>query len=75
MRVVTIKRLIRKSKKSETSTTRRSIRELARSFFAMENHLASAIEALLFALLLGAAAWPITAAAGAISELLQRVAS
>jgi hypothetical protein len=44
--------------------------EFARDFFAKENHLAVAIEALVFAALLALSAWPIIAAAGAISQLL-----
>ena len=75
MRVIRIKRVIRKAQKAETSISRWSIGKLAHNFFAGENHLASALEALLFALLLGAVAWPLVAAAGAIGELLQRAAS
>jgi hypothetical protein len=75
MRVITIKRTIRKASKAERSTTRQSIGELWRKFFATEHHFASALEAVLFAVLLGAVAWPIVAAAVAITEVLQRVAT
>jgi len=60
MRVIKIKRTI----------PRRSIRQFTRDFFATENHLEFAIEALAFGALLAISAWPIMAAAGAISELL-----
>ena len=39
-------------------------------FFASENHLHFAIEALVFGALLALCAWPIIAAAGAISQAL-----
>ena len=73
MSVIKIKRTVRKKNKS--STSHRSIRQFARDFFASENHWEFAIEALIFAALLGAAAWPIVAAAGAINHLLQTGAS
>ena len=69
MRIIRIKRVV--SREKPTSTYRRSIRRFARDFFAKENHLEFAIEALLFGALLAISAWPIVAAAGAINELLQ----
>jgi hypothetical protein len=69
MRLITIKRTVFKKDRAKTST-RRSIRQFARDFFATENHLEFAIEALIFGALLAISAWPIVAAAGAISELL-----
>jgi hypothetical protein len=75
MRVIKIKRTIRKAKKPKASTDRRDLREFARNFFATENHWEFAIEALIFAILLATAAWPIVAAAGAINGLLQTAAS
>lgn len=71
MSVITIKRTISKARATKESTSRRSFRELTRNFFASENHWAFAIEALLFGALLAICAWPIVAAAGAISGLLQ----
>jgi hypothetical protein len=71
MRVIKIKRTVFKEKRPQTSTSRRSIRQFARDFFATENHLEFAIEALLFGALLAISAWPIVAAAGAITGLLQ----
>ena len=75
MSVITIKRTISKARATKESTSRRSFRELTRNFFASENHWAFAIEALLFGALLAISAWPIVAAAGAISGLLQTGAS
>lgn len=65
MRVITISRVISRSK-----TTRRSIRQCARDFFARENHLEFAIEALVFGAVLVICAWPLAAAAGVIGNLL-----
>jgi hypothetical protein len=70
MRIITIKRKVFKREQAKTSTGRRSVRQFARDFFATENHLEFAIEALVFGALLAISAWPIVAAAGAISELL-----
>ncbi len=75
MSVITIKRNVFKRERAKTSSSRRSIRQFARDFFATENHLEFAIEALLFAVLLVISAGPIVAAASAISELLQTGAS
>jgi len=75
MRTITIKRTVFKRKRAKTSTSRRFIRQFAQDFFATENHLEFAIEALLFGALLAISAWPIVAAAGAISGLLQSGAS
>jgi hypothetical protein len=75
MSVITIKRTIAKARATKESTSRRSFRELTRNFFASENHWAFAMEALLFGALLAISAWPIVAAASAISELLQFEAS
>jgi hypothetical protein len=70
MRVITIKRNLFKRERTKTLTSRRSIRRFARDFFATENHLEFAIEALVFGALLAISAWPIVAAAGAIAGLL-----
>ena len=69
MRVITIKRNVSKEKRART-TRRRFVLEFARDFFAGENHLEFAIEALLFGTLLALSAWPIIVAAGAIDRLL-----
>jgi hypothetical protein len=69
MCIITIKRTVRKTK--ETGTTKgRFVLQFARDFFAGENHMQFAIEALLFGALLALCAWPIIAAAGAIGQVL-----
>jgi hypothetical protein len=65
MRVIQIQRTI-----SPKPTNRRSIRKFARDFFAKENHLEFAIEALAFGALLAISVWPIVAAADAINRFL-----
>jgi hypothetical protein len=70
MRVITIQRTVRKADPPQESTNGRSISEFARKFFASENHLEFALEALVFAVLLAVSAWPIIAAAGPIKDLL-----
>ncbi len=69
MRVVTIKRKVPKIKRARTARGR-FVLQFARDFFANENHLQFAIEALLFGALLAVCAWPIVAAASAISRVL-----
>jgi len=71
MRIITIKRNVFKRERAKTSTSRRSIRQFAQDFFATENRLEFAIEALIFGALLAISAWPIVTAAGAINVLLQ----
>jgi hypothetical protein len=66
MHVIKIQRSIRKRDKENRSTTR----HFSRDFFAKENHVEFAIEALLFGVLVAVSAWPIVVAAGAINELL-----
>jgi hypothetical protein len=67
MRVITIRRTVSKAKATAKG---RFILEFARHFFATENHLHAAIEALVFGALLALCAWPIVLAAGAIDRLL-----
>jgi hypothetical protein len=69
MRVITIKRNVSKGKRTRT-TRGRFVLEFARDFFAGENQLEFAVEALLFGALLALSAWPIIVAAGAIDRLL-----
>jgi hypothetical protein len=73
MRVIKIKRTVFRGKHTTTSS-RRSFLQFARDFFASENHLEFALEALLFAALLAISAWPMVAAAGAIQEFLRTAA-
>ena len=75
MRVIKIQRTVCKDENAKESTDVRHLREFARNFFANESHWEFAIEALIFAILLATAAWPIVAAAGAITGLLQGTAS
>jgi hypothetical protein len=69
MRIITIKRTVSKVKQPRTIRGR-LVLQFARDFFASENHLHFAIEALLFGALLALCAWPIIAAAGAIGQVL-----
>jgi hypothetical protein len=69
MRVITIKRTVPKIRRART-TKGRVVLQFARDFFASENHLQFAIEALLFGALLALCACPIIAAAVAISQVL-----
>jgi hypothetical protein len=69
MHVIRIKRTAFRGTQT-TKSNRRSFLEFARDFFASENHVHFAVEALLFAALLAICAWPIILAAGAIDRLL-----
>jgi hypothetical protein len=69
MRVITIKRTVRQTKGAGT-TKGRLVLQFARDFFASENHLHFAIEALLFGALLALCAWPIISAAAVIGRAL-----
>jgi hypothetical protein len=51
--------------------TRRSLRELARMYFASENSLEFVLEALLFAIMIAISLWPIIAADRALTEFLR----
>jgi hypothetical protein len=62
-------RTVRKTKGTGT-TKGRLVLQFARDFFAGENHVQFAIEALVFGAQLALCAWPIIAAAGAISQVL-----
>jgi hypothetical protein len=71
MREITIERTIRKIGTAKTAAGSHSLRESVRKFFASESHWEFVVEALLFATLGAVSAWPIIAAAIAISDLLQ----
>jgi len=78
MSVITVKRTVirpRRRSGNKISTTRRSFRELTRSYFASEKSWEFAIEALFFAIIVAISAWPILAAADALNEFLQRTGS
>jgi hypothetical protein len=75
MSVITVKRALIGRTPSKISTTRRSFRELTRSYFASEKRWEFAIEALFFAIIVAISAWPIFAAADALNEFLQHTGS
>jgi hypothetical protein len=70
MRVIRIRRTIVKKRNGIRPVEGRSLRKLTRDFFAKENQIEFAIEALLFGTLLAISTWPIAAVASAISQLL-----
>ena len=78
MSVITVKRTVirpRRRSGNKISTTRRSFRELTRSYFASEKSWEFAIEALFFAIIVAISAWPIFAAADALNEFLRHTGS
>jgi hypothetical protein len=75
MSVITAKRTVMRRMPNKISTTRRSFRELSRSYFASEKSWEFAIEALFFAIIVAISAWPIFAAADALNEFLQHTGS
>ena len=75
MSVITVKRTVMRRTPNKISTTRRSFRELTRSYFANEKSWEFAIEALFFAIIVAISAWPIFAAADALNEFLRHTGS
>jgi hypothetical protein len=78
MSVITAKKTVMRPRRcsgNKISTTRRSFRELTRSYFASEKSWEFAIEALFFAIIVAISAWPIFAAADALNEFLQHTGS
>jgi hypothetical protein len=75
MNVITVKRTIIRRTPAQRSTTRRSFRELTRSFLAGERTVEFSIEALLFAIIVAISAWPLFDAAGALNQFLQSAPS
>jgi len=71
MNIITVKRMVKRTP-SQACRTCRSFRDLTRNYFASEKSWEFVIEALLFAIIVAISAWPIIAAAGALSEFLQR---
>ena len=72
MTAITVKRTIIRRTHVQPSETRRTFRELARSYLAVERTIEFAIEAVLFAIIVAISAWPAFAAAGALAEFLQQ---
>ncbi|HEV3148423.1 MAG TPA: hypothetical protein VGZ24_07210 [Chthoniobacterales bacterium] len=75
MSVIAVKRTVIRRMPNKISTTRRSFRELTRSYFASEKSWEFAIEALFFAIFVAISAWPIFAAADALNEFLRHTGS
>jgi RNase P protein component len=71
MKVITVRRTVFR-RANKRSRTRQSFRELTRAYFARENRLEFALEALFFVIIVAISAWPILAAAGALHEFFQR---
>ena len=67
-----VKRIVINGSSKKTSITRRSIREVARDYFARENRLEFVAEALFFVIIVAISAWPILVAAGALQEFFKR---
>jgi hypothetical protein len=73
MTAITVKRTIVRRTRDQRPATRQSIRELSRSYLAGERTVEFTIEALLFAIIVAVSAWPVFAAANALSEFLPQV--
>jgi hypothetical protein len=75
MTAITVKRTIIRRIPAQGSTvrTRRSFRELTRSYLVREKTLEFAMEAIFFAIIAAISVWPVLAAANALSEFLQQV--
>jgi len=70
MTAITVKRTNVRKTRALRSTTRRSFRELTRSYLAGERTVVFTIEALLFAIIVAISAWPVLAAANAVGAFL-----
>jgi RNase P protein component len=70
MNVITVRRTVFR-RANKRSKTHRSFRELTDTYFARENSLEFAVEALFFVIIVAISAWPILAAAGALHEFFQ----
>jgi hypothetical protein len=75
MTAITVKPTVTRQTRAQRSAMRkrRSFRELTRSYLVGEKTLEFAIEALLFAIMVAISAWPVLAAANALSEFFQHV--
>ena len=73
MTAITVKRTILRRTRAKSSVARKSLRELSRSYLAGERTVVFTIEALLFVIIVAISAWPVLAAANALSEFLQHV--
>jgi len=75
MSAITVKRTAKSKTPRKASASRRSFRDLTRTYFASEKNWEFIIEALFFAIIVGISAWPIFVAADALNEFLQRAGS
>jgi hypothetical protein len=75
MSVITIRRTAKRRTPNKRSTTRRSFRELTRSYFANEKSWEIAIEMVLFAIIVAISAWQVFVAVDSLNEFVQRTAS
>jgi hypothetical protein len=75
MTAITVKRTIVRRRRGQRSATRRSFRELARSYCAGERTVEFIIEALLFAIIVAISAWPLFDAVDALNQFLQSAPS
>jgi hypothetical protein len=73
MNVIKVTRTLIRPTSHRRSLLLRSFREVSRSYFRRESSWQFAVEALLFAIIVVIAAWPIVNAAHALNEFLQRV--
>jgi hypothetical protein len=73
MTAITVKRTIFRRNPVQRSATRRSFRELSRSYLAGEKAVEFAIEALFFAIIVAISAWPVITAVGALDEFFRSV--
>jgi len=72
MTAITVKRTRTRRAQMQPPGTRRTFRELAKSYLAGERTIDFVIEAVLFAIIMAMSAWPAFAAAGALAEFLQQ---
>jgi hypothetical protein len=70
MTAITVKRTI-SDEILRKDQTRRSFRELSRSYLAGEKAVEFAIEALFFAIIVAISAWPVITAIGALDEFFR----
>lgn len=72
MTTITVKRKKIRRVNKQSLETGRTFRELAGSYLGAEKTMEFAIEAVLFAIILGLSVWPALAAAGALAAFLQQ---
>ena len=73
MTAIRVKRTIVRRTRVKSSAMRKSLRELSRSYLAGERTVEFTVETVFFAIIVAISAWPVLAAAAALSEFLQQV--